>query len=281
MPSLTRRLFRTICFCWYLPVLVLCSCAPTGQEPIGITSASGPGPANDVAATQAKETKNIGIDWGHAEPCTPETGWTHCLVMKDPKIKVQGSAPVSDFAMNAAVNIYTTMTQRLGPNYPKDKMDGLKIYITNGESHDELKALPVIKNMWTDGYGVGSRAFYRGGAYTHRAWISEQMICSYGVKTRRDDFAAGHEGTVNDTAWRSFDQLVHEFAHTIPRRFWMSERINTTYKGMWKPAEQFAQDIQVWFGVEHSGRDLGIGPRQALMEELFTSKTTFSCGDRE
>ena len=82
-----------------------------------------------------------------------EPGWDQCWVMKDPAIRIFTTDTVSESAINAVANIYAEMTARLNPMYPKNKFDGFKVYITNGESGAELKKLNTVGTMWTDGTG--------------------------------------------------------------------------------------------------------------------------------
>jgi hypothetical protein len=210
-----------------------------------------------------------------ASPCPAEPGWPRCLVMKDPQITIRGSSRVSDFAMNAAANIYTDIASRLEPGYPKNDFDGFRVYITNGESHDELKTLSTVGSMWTDGYDSMSRNFLRGGAAGDvYLWISEQMICKQGVQTRNEDYTAGRHPSPDNNI-RTFDQLIHEFGHNIDAMYNLRDRINRTFQNdPIGPVEAFPWAIQHWFGAP-SGNLPEV--ERAFMDDLFTSRTTFSC----
>jgi len=131
-------------------------------------------------------------------------------------------------------------------------------------------------NWFGDGYGDDSRAEIRGGSGMNNLWISEQMICKNGVKTRRDDYAAGR-GTNNDNAWRSFDQVVHEFGHTIDWRYGLEDRINKVYSFSTQAVEVFPFDIQNWFGVMGTPGYRTVGDGLVWMEEIFSSKARFTC----
>lgn len=113
-----------------------------------------------------------------------EKGWSQCWVMTDPAIRIFATNRVSSSAINAVANIYVEMLHNLDPNYSRSQFDGFRVYITNGESGAELKKLNTVGTMWTDGTHEKSREFLRGGASQDFLWISEQMICKTGVKTR-------------------------------------------------------------------------------------------------
>lgn len=200
---------------------------------------------------------------------------TQCIETVSPAtIQIMGTDRVSDFAMGAAAHIYSDMLSRLHPDFEAQTFDGLEVRITNGESHDELKQIDGVKDMWSDGYGTGSRNFLRGGARPSDIWISEQMICSRGVETRQADYAAGRS-TINDENYRSFDQLIHEFAHALHFRLNLDADIKRVYAGKAMPNEAFAQDVQNWF-YAHTPPHFHPGG-EALMQSIFQSRTTYSC----
>lgn len=94
------------------------------------------------------------------------------------------------------------------------------------------------------------------------------MICKAGVKTVNEDYPDKADYTL-----RTYDQVVHEFAHAVDQRYKLGPRIQSIFRGG-APAEDFAWAVQRWFGAPG-----GILPpnQEALMKELFTSRTTFSC----
>jgi len=98
------------------------------------------------------------------------------------------------------------------------------------------------------------------------------MICKEGIVTRNEDFAAGRAAT-GDNAYRSFDQVIHEMAHSIDSRYkLMDTRLRRAYQG--DPTEQFPQGVQAWFGAPV--REFGAQER-VLLQDLFTARATFSC----
>jgi len=208
--------------------------------------------------------------------CAPIAGWPKCVMLDDPWIIIRGSAKVSDSAMSVAHRIYSTMTTLLNPKkYPKNKMDVYTIYITNGETLAELNKLSPINNIWDD----KRRDDLRGGTNKNFAWISEQMMCKTGVRTRTLAFERG-ERSEDDTTTRTFDQVVHEFGHSLDYRFGRRADINRLYTawGAGNAVEYFPWVIQFHFGVPPARP--GEKPSEAVlkdMAEMFTGTATFPC----
>ncbi len=201
----------------------------------------------------------------------PDYGWTYCKSIADPKIMIMGSRAVTQSAMDAVAYIYTEMTKRFTPKYPKNKFDGYIIYMTNGEPWSELSNLAPIGTMMIDKNGVNIGDELRGGTSPNYLWISEQMICKKGVKTRNDAFAAGTRAERDDTE-RTFDQVIHEFGHAIDFKFGLRARILAVYNGGWDPVEQFPWSIQHWFGAPSGTLSTS---ENSFIGEIFSSKTTF------
>ena len=184
---------------------------------------------------------------------------------------IMGSRAVTQSAMDAVAYIYTEMTKRFTPKYPKNKFDGYIIYMTNGEPWSELSNLAPIGTMMIDKNGVNIGDELRGGTSPNYLWISEQMICKKGVKTRNDAFAAGTRAERDDTE-RTFDQVIHEFGHAIDFKFGLRARILAVYNGGWDPVEQFPWSIQHWFGAPSGTLSTS---ENSFIGEIFSSKTTF------
>lgn len=208
------------------------------------------------------------VDQPSAKPCTPEPGWAKCLELPAPAMKIFASKAVSQSALNGVANVYTEMTQRFrAAKYPLNKLDGYKVYITNGEPWAVLSKLNPVGTMWPDQTGPMSGNFLRGGSGGDYLWIEEQMICKRGVKTRNAD------GTPDDEE-RTFDQVVHEFAHTIDTKYIPDQSVNLFGKNDFPAVEGFAWGVQHWFGTP-SGK---LSARQeAVLKDIFTSRATFSC----
>lgn len=252
----TNKLLREIVINSANPVTTVT--APSGTAP---TAGS---PTSPAGATNIK----VFINEPNATPCTPEAGWAKCLELPSPAMKIFASKAVSQSALNGVVNVYTEMTQRFrAAKYPLNKLDGYKVYITNGEPWAVLSKLNPVGTMWPDQTGPMSGNFLRGGSGGEYLWIEEQMICKRGVKTRNAD------GTP-DNEERTFDQVVHEFAHTIDTKYIPDQSVNLFGKSDFPAVEGFAWGIQNWFGTPGGT----LSPRQeAVLKDLFTSRATFSC----
>lgn len=207
-----------------------------------------------------KSLSEIMNDVGNGAECTPFEGWTRCKTLTDPKIRIMGTARVSQSAMDIVARIYTEMAARFKPAYPKDVFNGYVVYITNGEPWSEINGLyPIGVTLGPNDEGD----ILRGGASRDYLWISEQMICKTGIVTRPDD-----------TTTRTFDQVIHEFAHAIHANYGLEGRIEQIYSDAAQPMENFAWGIQHWF----SSPGGTLSPEQsAFIGEIFSSSTTFSC----
>jgi hypothetical protein len=199
--------------------------------------------------------------------CTPDPGYAKCRVIDSPRIFINGTSKVSDSAMDIVQKIYTDMTARLTPAYPKSNLNWVKVAITNGESSAELVQLPGIGD---NGRSAADNDFLRGGGGPNLVWITEQMICKSGVATRKDD-----------TSPRTFDQVIHEFGHTMDFRFDRRKTTEQIYKSQpIQPAEEgFPWAIQGWFGAPANVTILQLPPIRADMEAMFASQTTYDCND--
>ena len=208
------------------------------------------------------------IEKANMTQCQGDAEWTQCIEMSNPKITIRGTARVSESAMNAVANVYAELTKRFSPAYPKATFDGFRVYMTNGEPGSQLDKMKVLAVFGEDGMGPNSRNLLRGGANGTLLWISEQMICKAGVKTVNEDYPDKADYTL-----RTYDQVIHEFAHAIDARYKLRQRIQSIFSGN-APGEGFAWAVQQWFGAPGGS----LPPNQeALIKELFTSRATFSC----
>ena len=196
-------------------------------------------------------------------PCTPEPGWSNCFVLPDPKITIMSLDGTSEHARMAVAKIYVEMTKRFSAKYPRNKFDGFKVYLTNGKPWSALANLKPVGTMWPDKTGEMSGDWLRGGASNNYLWIDEQMICKTGVKTRG----------AKDTSKRTFDQVIHEFAHSISMRYGLDPRVNQMWPGDKYAGENWAWAVQHWFGSPAGQKP----EAQKTLSELFTSKASFSC----
>lgn len=182
--------------------------------------------------------------------CEPATGWSGCRTVATGSgdLFIYGSAASTAKAQTAVDTVYTTMLSDLQPAYPKSKFAGYKVYLTNGEPWSELEDLPPMGFM-----GSPERNDeLRGGTTPSFLWISEQMICKKGVATRNAAFAA-NQRTSRDDGDRTFDQVVHEFAHAIDFKFDLGPLYSTSiFPGSppnFPPAEAWAWGVQSYFGT--------------------------------
>ena len=118
----------------------------------------------------------------------------------------------------------------------------------------------------------------RGGSGSDYLWISEQMICKTGVATRNAAYAAGRRSSP-DNDYRTFDQVVHEFAHTIDQRYGLDARVQSLYANAPSnlPSEEFAWAVQTWFSTPEYDRNQP--GEQEFLEEIFTSRATYNCAE--
>ena len=205
-------------------------------------------------------------------PCVPMSGYAKCRVIDSPRITIHGTNRVSDSAMDFVKAIYSDMTSRLTPAYPKEKLNFVDIVITNGETAAELERLPIIGTNSRQGKrGEESNDWLRGHGGLNNAWITEQMICKTGVKTRG----------ARDKATRTVDQVVHEFAHTMDFRFNRGAVIQRVYAGKGvDPVELFPQTMQAWFGASPNPKQLQDNPTlRDDMATMFSSQNSYSCSD--
>lgn len=209
--------------------------------------------------------------------CMPDYGWAYCRKLADPKITIMGASTVSQSALDNVEKIYTDMTKRLTSAYPKNKLDGYVVYLTNKGPWAEVSKLSPVGTMWLDPKTGANRGDeLRGGSNINFLWIDEQMICKRGVQTRKDAYAAGKTTTPDDDAERTFDQVIHEFAHTIDSRYGLRSKITTAFPGN-TPEEQFAWAVQDKFGAPKTNFTEA---QRTFVNEIFGSATTtFSCKD--
>lgn len=163
------------------------------------------------------------------------------------------------------------MFKNIRSSYPKDKFDTFHVYITNGETAEQVAALPTVGTMWSLAQGNE----LRGGASDQYLWITEQMICKKGVATRQRDYENCRAAAV-DNQYRSFDQVVHEMAHSIDRNDEVRKKESAVYGSVSDAVEGFAQGAQRRFGATPNAAFTTLA-REAAMARLFPNAMTFSC----
>jgi len=226
--------------------------------------------ANVEKKTASVETNgavfNVKAD---VKKCEAEPGWTTCIEMASPAIKIFGSRLASESALNGVANTYIELTKRFNEKYPKDKFNGYKIYLTNGEPWPELSKISPVGPMWPDQTGKTSGDYLRGGTTEDYLWIDEQMICKTGIVTR-------NEAGMPDNEKRTLDQIVHEFAHAIDFRFNLNQTVNSNFNSNpgFPATERFPWAIQNWFGTPAGS----LTPNEeTVLKDIFASRISLTC----
>ena len=243
--------------------------AAGGQRPAPVSPGVAPtavSPTSPAGATIIK----VFIDKPKAKPCAPEPGWAKCLELLDPTIKIMATKAVSQSALNGVANVYTEMTSRFGSKYPRSKLNNFKVYMTNDEPWSELANLSPIGNAYPAQPYQNSGDFLRGYGNPTNLWITEQMICKQGVKTRNDT------GKIKDDTPRTFDQVVHEFAHSIHSNYLSDQTVNLFRFQKMTPLESFPYRVQMWFGALPFDEPAPAN-QEVILKDLFTSRATSSC----
>ena len=196
-----------------------------------------------------------------APTCVPYERLATCTAIANPKIRIMATKAVSPSAIAAAKQIYTDMTAFLTPKYPKNKLDGFVVYITNGEPWAQLNGIgPIGPDLGANNSGDE----LRGGAARDYLWISEQMICKTGVKTRGP----------KDKEARTFDQVVHEFAHSIEANYGFHDRVNTLFAKSGNAREAFPWAVQAWFSTPTGNMTPEV---KSFLGEIFSKQKTYAC----
>ena len=120
----TNRLLQVIVANPSKPVTIVnapASPAPTPASP-GVAPTAG-NPSSPAGIPIIK----VFINKPNVKPCTPDPGWAKCLELTDPTIKIMATKAVSQSALNGVANVYTEMTQRFGPKYPRSKLNNFKV----------------------------------------------------------------------------------------------------------------------------------------------------------
>jgi hypothetical protein len=200
--------------------------------------------------------------------------YNKCVTLTSPKITIMGSRLTSYSAMKGVAGVYQQMFDALRSAYPKKTFDGFTVYLTKGEPISEIKNWWPVGDAQPDISGENGADFLRGAANDDYLWLDEQMICKAGVVTRND--LARKQGTPLDNKARSFDQVVHEMAHSMERRypsFKASNDIPFSDHPM-ERVEGLANGMQNWFGV---GGELSERQYKHLADNVFTRRVAFRC----
>lgn len=160
---------------------------------------------------------------------------------------------VSDWAVQMSKTVLTNVLLGLKDHGQIEKFKGYRIIIVGDTDID-------INNYPDFGWSLANE--WRGGTNNLSARITEEMMCRTGVTNRPGD---------ND--YREYDQVVHEFGHTIDMLLGLKgiiasvEKDNGTYPRSTREnpnpsydAEQFPWWVQAWFD---SASPWGAGGKRA------------------
>ncbi len=116
-----------------------------------------------------------------------QSGWIDCGVDETRGLAVVGSSKTTPEGTYGIRRAITSVLEVMGDTYPPELMRGYTLYVTNGETSDELDKLWVINNMHVDVLKVDpteleslERDKLRGGARRDLAWASQGMTCQTG-----------------------------------------------------------------------------------------------------
>ena len=255
----TKNLLKEIILVPNMPQINITAAAPAAVRP---KPANLPAPKDEVIYVFKNEA--------NVTNCTPNLGWAKCIQLADPTIRIMATKGVSQSAMNGVANVYAEITRRLGPKYPRNKLDTFIVHMTNAEPWSELINLAPIGMAYPQQPYQSSGDFLRGYGNPDNLWITEQMICKTGVKTRNDT------GKVKDNQARTFDQVIHEFGHSIDSNFLTRQQAGIFKFATMTPLESFAYHVTQWFRSPDFGVSVPAN-NQAVLKELFTTQATFSC----
>lgn len=231
---------------------------PEGGSTVTVTDA---GALHLVGPTHVVRWSSTGLAWP-GRRTVPGTSVT-----------IYGSPKATSGALDAVVNVYTEMVRRFSSDYPTSKLENYVVYLTNGDTWADLKDMGPITTEFGDktDSGTSSGDFIRGGTSEHFLWIEEEMICKTGVKTRNDGVEAG-KWEEKDTNVRTFDQVVHEFAHAIEDRFGLGSRVAELWGDEAKTHCVLQWAVQGWFGCPTSALNDVTATQRALVAEIFGSE---------
>lgn len=192
---------------------------------------------------------------------TIATGAFTKMLTMDNGFTIFATETTSDWAILNVHNIHTNMMNALKAEHPT-KMNA---YATNARKEILISSRFDTNNAFANypltygTYGEDHAGQKRGGViaspgqpnYIFLTWVSEEMMCRTGTVQK----------IVNDEIYREFDQVVHEFAHSIdescnleagdnPANRLRNDPILTDKKDEW-----FPDLVQFWFNSRHQDAD--------------------------
>lgn len=140
------------------------------------------------------------------------------------------TASVSDWALAMARTVLTNVLLTLKDRSQIDKFKGYRIMIVGDGDGDEAVQYPDV--------GITTFTRLRGNTNPARAIITEEMMCRTGII---------HVPV--DKVYRKYDQVVHEFGHTIHFKLDLEKEITKLQGGKFRPCG-FAVMIQAMFDCD-------------------------------
>jgi hypothetical protein len=247
-----------------------------GMPQINLTGVAAAAPPPSNLPPPKDEVIYVFKNKANVTNCTPSPGWAKCIQLAEPTIRIMATKAVSQSAMNGVANVYSEMMRRLSSKYPKNKLDTFIVHMTNAEPWSELINLAPIGMAYPQTPYESSGDWLRGYGNPDNLWITEQMICKQGVATRNA------RKPNSDNTNRLFDQVVHEFGHSLHSNLLTDQIVNSTFKfpngTQWlTPLESFPYRIQQWFrtpNIDH----VAVSPKEeSFLKGFFTARATFSC----
>ncbi len=173
---------------------------------------------------------------------------------------------VSDWALHSARTVLTNVLLGLKDRSQIEKFKNYRILIV-GDADKDIINYPDI--------GFKQANDWRGGTDNRVARITEEMMCRTGVTNRP-----------GDKVYREYDQVVHEFGHTIDMRLGLESLIGQVQKmantyprdkqGKYKAsynAEQYPYWVQSWYNSDLVGGNNG--KREGFIQNKHKAISTF------
>lgn len=208
------------------------------------------------------------IDW---PPDRIKPGYTKHLSVYG--VDILGTRRTGTWAMIKTHSVIKHMINALKPEY-RSKFIGYKVIVIN--ANDQVAKLPYLE-AWQ-----GDVENKRGGSIGTVTLVTEEMMCKTGVISRPED-----------NRYREFDQVVHEWGHTIENALNMHYATDAAYESAVirdvNAREYFSAIIQRWY-LSHDFTD-GIDDRETmkikdpvsynLLSSIFSEELKWSplCGE--
>lgn len=200
-----------------------------------------------VAAGNKSDTKQA---WVFQPMCLvegyhiPKTDDANCPTTKQLSagaIKIYGTNTASDWAMLNTQLIIKNMVNAL--EVSTAGLNNQRIYIITRYDYDPdlISKYPLvgIPSAW-----IGATRGGQHGGY-NLTMVTEEMMCRVGVYSRRND-------TPLDVTYREFDQVTHEFGHTIDGFCQQNGAATPVCCFSDAPQECYAASVQAWFNNNFS-----------------------------